>query len=101
MVRLRSQDLVHGPALRQFIHQLVQVADVAHQRILDFLDSDAADDAGDLAGIWVQRRRSAEKGLAGLLSFNQPRERARTLTRQPADDFVPLVPLAPLLLGFL
>jgi hypothetical protein len=66
MVRLRSQDLVHGPALRQFINQLVPVSDVAHQRILDLLDSDAADDAGDLAGIWMQPWRITEEGLEVL-----------------------------------
>jgi hypothetical protein len=31
------------PALRQFVDQLVEIADLAHQRFLDFLDTDAAD----------------------------------------------------------
>src|SRR5688572_5983730 len=82
---LASQDLFHGPALRQFVHQLVQVPDVAHQRVFDLLDSDAADDAGDLAGIRMQRRRFAEEGLEVLLPFDLLRERCRTVARQPAD----------------
>src|SRR5687768_14801245 len=97
---LRSQDLVHGPAFRQLIHQLVQVPDVPHERIFDLRDPDAADDAGDLPGIWMERWRFAEEGLEVLLSFNLLGERLRTVARQPADDFVDLLPGAPFHLGF-
>src|SRR5918992_3446707 len=65
------------------------------------VDSNAADDAGDLAGIWMQRRRFAEEGLEVLLSFDLLRERSRSVPRQPADDFVHLLPLAPFHFGFL
>src|SRR5688500_3326146 len=76
---LLSQDLLHRPAFRQLIHQLVHVPDVAHQRVLDLLDPDAADDAGDLADIRMQRRRFGEEGLEVLLLFDLLRERARTV----------------------
>src|SRR5687768_10723225 len=98
---LLSQDLVQGPPLRQFIHQLVQVSDVAHERIVDLLDSDAADDAGDLARIWIERRRFAKKGLEVRLSFNLLPERSGIVAREPADDFVHILPLAPFGFGFL
>src|SRR5574338_342592 len=98
--RLTAQDLLHGPALRQLIDQLVQVPDLAHQRVVDLLDADPADDAGDLAGIWMQRWRFAEEGLEVLPAFNLLRERFGTVARQPADDLVHLLFLAPFRLGF-
>src|SRR5215213_8823985 len=98
---LLSQDLLHGPTLRKFIHELVQVPDVAHERVLDLLDSNAADDAGDHAGIGMQRWRFAEEGLEVFLSFNLLRELPRAVARQPADDVVHLLPPAPFHFGLL
>src|SRR5262245_13527957 len=61
--RLLPEDLLHGPALGQLVYQLVQVPDVAHQRVLDLLDPDAADGARDLAGVGIEPRRLVEEGL--------------------------------------
>src|ERR1700759_3185109 len=36
---LLPQDLVHGPALCQFVNQLVEVSDLLHELILNLLDS--------------------------------------------------------------
>ena len=37
-----AQDLVHRLALRQLVDELVQVADLLHERIVDILDACAA-----------------------------------------------------------
>src|SRR5262249_12385374 len=58
---LFTQDLLHGPTLGQFIHQLVQVPDLSHQRVIDLLDSNPANHASDLAGVGMERRGLAEK----------------------------------------
>src|SRR5688572_22710951 len=97
---LLSQDLLHGPAFRQLIDQLVQVPDIAHERILDLLDSHAADDTGDPAGVRMQRWRFAEERREIRFSLNVLRQRPRGVACQPADDFVHLLPGASLGLGF-
>lgn len=48
-----AQNLLHCPALRQLIHQLVQIPNLLGQRILDLLDADPADHPGDEACIGV------------------------------------------------
>ena len=51
------QYLLHLLAPRQLVDELVQVADLTHQRILDLLDPDAADQAFDLGA-----RRVGDEG---------------------------------------
>src|SRR6185503_19105594 len=50
-----TQNLLHLPALRQLIHQLIQIPDLLRQRILDFLHTIPTDDSGDEVRIRVQR----------------------------------------------
>ena len=90
-----SQDFLHRPPLRQLVDQLVQISDLPHQRILDLLDPDAADDAGDLADVRMKRRRFGEEGLEVRLAFDLLGERFRAVARQPADDLVDFSSLAP------
>src|SRR5688572_28462626 len=99
--RLLPKDLLHGPALGQLIHELVQVTDVAHQRVLDLLDAHAADGARDLAGVWIEAGRLVEEGLEVALPFDLFRQRLPAVARQPADDLVHLLLLPPLLLRLL
>ena len=59
-----AQDLLHGLALGQLVHQLVEVADLLHQRVLHLLDADPAHDTGDERGVRVEvvrRRRSPRR----------------------------------------
>ena len=55
------QHLPHCPPLGQLIHQLVEIPDLAHQRLLDCLDPHAADRAGDRSAGRVQRRGAGEE----------------------------------------
>ena len=49
-VVLPAQDLLHWPALGQFIHQLVQVPDLLHELVLDLAEQRLhLGDARDLA----------------------------------------------------
>ena len=48
------QDLLHRLALGQLVDELVEVADLLHQRIVDVLDADAAHDPGDRRGVRVE-----------------------------------------------
>ena len=40
-----TQDLLHGLTLRQFIDELIQIADLLHQRVLDVFHAHTADKA--------------------------------------------------------
>ena len=48
-----TQNLLHLPALRQLIHQLIQIPNLLRQRILDFLHTIPTDYAGDEVRIGV------------------------------------------------
>ena len=47
-VRSLPQDLIHGLSLGQFIHQLVHLTHLPHDRILDLLDTVAEDHLSNL-----------------------------------------------------
>ncbi len=54
IITLRAtQNLLHLPALRQLIHQLIQIPDLLRQRILDFLHTIPTDYSGDKVRIGV------------------------------------------------
>jgi hypothetical protein len=42
-----TQNLLHLPALRQLIHQLIQIPNLLRQGILNFLHPNPTDDSGD------------------------------------------------------
>jgi hypothetical protein len=48
-----TQNLLHLPALRQLIHQFIQIPDLLRQRIFDFLHTIATDHSGDEVCIGV------------------------------------------------
>lgn len=48
-----TQNPLHFPALRQLIHQLIQIPNLLRQRILDFLHTNPTDDSGDEVRIGV------------------------------------------------
>jgi hypothetical protein len=76
--------------LTQGEQTLAHPAQLLHQRVLDGLDADAADDARDEAGVRVQRRRLGEEGLEVDGKVDLPLQARRVITRQPADDGVDL-----------
>src|SRR6476646_2203668 len=49
-----AEDLLHRPALGELVHELVEVADLLHQRVLDLLDAHSADHACDQPSVRVQ-----------------------------------------------
>ena len=51
-----TQNLLHFPALRQLIHQLIQISNLLRQRILDFLHTNPTDYARDEVRVGVERR---------------------------------------------
>jgi hypothetical protein len=67
MPTLTAQHLLQLPALRELVHELVEVADLLHERILDRLDPHPADHAGDAPCVGVQTRPGKEllEGRAG------------------------------------
>src|SRR5690606_32001625 len=60
---LLPQDLLHRFTLRQLVDQLVQIANLAHGRLLDVFDSDAANHTLDQSARRIRARSSGEKGL--------------------------------------
>lgn len=95
--KLLPQDFLHLFALREFVDQLVEIADLAHQRLLDLFDPHAADNALDQFPRRIEFRRLGEEGLEVGLLFDMRIERSLRVARQPADDLVDLG-LGPVLL---
>ena len=48
-----TQNLLHFPALRQLIHQLIQIPNLLRQRIFDFLHTIPTDYSGDAVRIGI------------------------------------------------
>src|SRR5690606_33307297 len=92
------QDLVHRLTPGEFVDQLVEVADFAHQRLFDIFDPDAADHPLDQAARAVHRGSLAKKVAQICLGRDQLLELLLAVTRQPADDLVDLGLGAPLAL---
>ena len=83
---LGPQDLLHRAPLSQLIDQLVHVTDVAHERILNLMDTHATDGAGDELTVRVERRCLSEELLKRapvLLSLHQADS---VVASQPGQD---------------
>lgn len=82
-----AQDLLQRLTPREFVYELVEVADLSHQWVVDLLYLHSAHDACDERGIRVQRRVGKE-----LRERRPVRETAaqRRLVEagQPSDDLV-------------
>ena len=57
---ISPQHLLHRLALGELVDELVEVADLLHQRVLDLLDADPAHRPGDQRGVRVERRVGEE-----------------------------------------
>src|SRR5215207_9949559 len=56
----RAEDLRHRLASGKLVNELVEVADLLHERVPDLLYADATDHAGDELPRRIQRRGSAK-----------------------------------------
>ncbi len=85
------QNLLHRPALGEFVDEFVEDADFAHGGFFDLLDADAADEAGDEGAVGVQPggvlEEVYEDGLLGDLLL----QRFLRVAGVPADHLVELV----------
>ena len=77
--------------LGEFVDQLVEPADLLHQRIVDRLDAHAADDAGDPLRVGMQRRRLGEEGREVRAAVELPLQAGGVVAGQPEDHAVDLV----------
>ena len=80
------------PALGQLIHQFIQVTDVPHERVLDFLHTDAAYLAGNEGSVRVHGRGIAEKVTVAGLGLFQPGKVRRGIAGEPGGHLVHLLP---------
>src|SRR5690606_18709666 len=83
--RLFPQDLLQRLALREFIDELVEIADLPHQRVLDLLHPDAAHHALDQGRIRVEFRRFGEEGFEIVVRSDLRAQTLGAVTGQPAD----------------
>jgi hypothetical protein len=81
-----SQHLLHLAPFRQFIHQLVQIADLLRQGVFDLLHPIAADHPRDQVGIRVQGRSLELKNL-GAESRVTSYERRLLIARNSKPNF--------------
>src|SRR5262245_44261865 len=95
---LFAEDLFHRLALGEFVDEFVEVADLAHHRLLNLLHADAAYDAGDHKAGRVHLRRVREEILKARLLRKLDFQRGLAVAGEPAEDLVDLAPGAALLL---
>jgi len=95
------EDLLHGPALRELVDELVEAADEALGPVLELLDAVAADEARDLRVIGIDLRSPADEGLEVAPAPELPLQGRLVVAGQSGDDLVDLFPLPPLALGLL
>jgi hypothetical protein len=84
----RPQYLLHLLPSRQLVDQFVEVADLAHDRVFDLLDADAADQALDQRPVGVGARGLCDEALDVGLVCQDGGEVVRAVARQPEDDLV-------------
>src|SRR5690606_28672478 len=96
--RSAAQDLVHRLPLRELVDQLVEVADLAHERIFDLLHAHATDHAFDELARRVKLRGLVEEQLEILLLLQLALQLSLAVASLPADDRIHLVTRAALLL---
>src|SRR5690606_33149361 len=96
--RSAAQDARQLLPARELIHQLVEPADLLHQRVLDLLDAYAADHALDEAHVGVHTRRLGEEGLEVGTVGDDLLELLLGVAGEPGDDGVELLLRASLLL---
>src|SRR5688572_11210349 len=85
-----SEDLLHGLSSRELVDELVEVADLLHQRILDLLHPHPADDARDERGLGVDVR-VGEELLESRSLIQPPLQGPLVESGEPLDDPVELV----------
>src|SRR5262249_22659373 len=92
-----AEDLLQRLALRKLVHELVEVTDLLHERVLDGLHADAADDAGDERRVWIQPRL-AEEVRDRRAGPKVPLQLGLVIACQPPDHGIELVAGAALFL---
>src|SRR5690606_15363900 len=85
-------DPVERLARGEFVDDLVELAQLAFERVLDLLDAIAADHAGDQVAVRVELRSLREEGLEVGLARNLIGEARGVVSRQPFDHLVELGP---------
>src|SRR5690606_40003654 len=60
---LRAHEFLHRLAAGEFVDELVEIADFAHERVFDLFDADAADHALNQRARRVEGRGVGEEGL--------------------------------------
>ena len=99
--RTGAQGLLHRLALREFVDELVHVADAAHQRIRDLFHPHAANRALDQRGIGVQARRLFEERREIVVEGDLLAQTFPAVPGEPAQHLVDLFARAALRLGLL
>jgi len=93
-----AQDLRHRFSLGEFIDELVQVADLSHERLGDDFDANPTDHARDFGPRGVGRGSLSEEGLEVRSLGQMCVELTLTIAGQPEDDLIDLSLGATLLL---
>src|SRR5690606_3266228 len=99
--RRLPQDLRQLLPPGELVDQLVEVADVLHQRILDVFDPDAAHHALDQRAVRMERGCLVEEGAEVGLLVELLLEAVCVVAGEPGDDLVDLRLRALLALGLL
>src|SRR3954469_11086949 len=86
----RAEDLLHRLASGKLVDELVEVADLLHERVLDLLYADAADHAGDELTRRIQRWSLGEERLEVRALLQLRAELARAVAGRPVQDLVNL-----------
>jgi hypothetical protein len=85
----------------EFVDELVEVADLPHQRVRDLFHAQAAHDARDEPDVRVHPGRAGEEHLEVDLVLDRLPKLLTAVAREPCDDLVDLFLRPPLPRGLL
>lgn len=85
---LLPQDFLHLLTFRQLINQLIQIADLLHQRILDRFDAHPAHHPLDQRAVRMDRWSLSKKGFKIVSLFDLFLQTGLVITCQPANNLV-------------
>src|SRR5262252_7923787 len=88
--RLPSQDLLHRLSLCQFVDELVQVANLLHQRVVHLFYANAANRARDERSVRVHCRRLCKKGLEVNSPVDLSPQSFLFVASEPANNLIDL-----------
>lgn len=94
------QYFFHLLPLSNLIYQLIEIPNISHEFILDFMDLVSTDAPSNECSIWIHQRGFSEEYLEIYLIFQHALESCLIISREPIDNLINFGFLSSLFLHF-